>query len=314
MIENEKVEYEPEEGTVQFSFRFKNRQLTKQIGVKDAEDVAIVHLPLDAATRESVDTTAAATSISAENIAVEVVDGASVGANRASFELSGLSIAAVINNGKLDLQSGTNLNFKQVLGNAVYFGIVANTVKKQAHMDSNFATKALYGVDKDGVTSVSGNVTTGVYTANGGVYVIGSVPKGGTLQMDGKSNLVWCTEADKNKFKVEGTIETYPKEVLDAYVASMIRHVSTEAATIAGEKKCYDVNSIVINGQSFQNNKTIDITGCGAGTYYFDMTSYAQNGIDDLNIKKHANQTIVFNYPTSTSVTLKRFSLEQDGK
>ena len=313
-IENEKVEYEPEEGTVQFSFRFKNRQLTKQIGVKDAEDVAIVHLPLDAATRESVDTTAAATSISAENIAVEVVDGASVGANRASFELSGLSIAAVINNGKLDLQSGTNLNFKQVLGNAVYFGIVANTVKKQAHMDSNFATKALYGVDKDGVTSVSGNVTTGVYTANGGVYVIGSVPKGGTLQMDGKSNLVWCTEADKNKFKVEGTIETYPKEVLDAYVASMIRHVSTEAATIAGEKKCYDVNSIVINGQSFQNNKTIDITGCGAGTYYFDMTSYAQNGIDDLNIKKHANQTIVFNYPTSTSVTLKRFSLEQDGK
>ena len=78
------------------------------------------------------------------------------------------------------------------MGNAVYFGIVANTVNKQAHMDSNFATKVLNGA--------SGNVTTGAYTENGAVYLVASVPNGGVLEMDGKSNILWCPEENRNNF------------------------------------------------------------------------------------------------------------------
>ena len=55
-------------------------------------------------------------------------------------------------------EPGESVSYTEILGNAVYFGIVANTVNKQAHMDSNFATKVLNGA--------SGNVTTGAYTEN----------------------------------------------------------------------------------------------------------------------------------------------------
>ena len=37
---------------------------------------------------------------------------------------------------------------------------------------------------------------------------------------------------NRNNFKVKGTIETYPKETLDAYVDSMINHVSQKSTTI----------------------------------------------------------------------------------
>ena len=49
-------------------------------------------------------------------------------------------------------EPGESVSYTEILGNAVYFGIVANTVNKQAHMDSNFATKVLNGA--------SGNVTS----------------------------------------------------------------------------------------------------------------------------------------------------------
>lgn len=42
-------------------------------------------------------------------------------------------------------EPGESVSYTEILGNAVYFGIVANTVNKQAHMDSNFATKVLNG-------------------------------------------------------------------------------------------------------------------------------------------------------------------------
>ena len=194
-------------------------------------------------------------------------------------------------------EPGESVSYTEILGNAVYFGIVANTVNKQAHMDSNFATKVLNGA--------SGNVTTGAYTENGAVYLVASVPNGGVLEMDGKSNILWCPEENRNNFKVKGTIETYPKETLDAYVDSMINHVSQKSTTI-GNRNGYIVDNLA-------NSKTIDIENCEAGTYYFDMSNYAQYGIDDLKIKKKSNQVVVLNYPTSNKVTLKRFELVNDG-
>lgn len=85
----------------------------------------------------------------------------------------------------------------------------------------------------------------------------------------------------------------------------MINHVSQKSTTI-GNRNGYIVDNLA-------NSKTIDIENCEAGTYYFDMSNYAQYGIDDLKIKKKSNQVVVLNYPTSNKVTLKRFELVNDG-
>ena len=301
VIPGEMKEYQPEEGTVNISFEFKKKQLSEELNAEDTKDISIIHLPLDNEIKESVDTTADATAISADNVTVENVEGAAVSNNSVDFELSNFSVVAVtVNNGKLNIQPGTDMNFQDILGKAVYYGIVANTIRKQAHMDSNFATKTLYINGKE-------NVTTGAYTANGGVYVVASVNGSGVLAMDGKNNILWCTADDRDRFDVTGTVELYPSATLEAYVNSLIQNVTSKATAMAGYQS-YDVNSIVIDGQSFQNKREIDITDCEDGTYYFDMTPYA-GGIDELKVRKNPGQNVVFNYPNSTTVTLKRFTL-----
>ena len=305
-----KVEYQPAAGTVTIKFEFKNKQLTQELDIKDIDQVEIIHLPLVEEVRDSVNTTADATAISAEDVKVEPVNGANVSGDNANFELTNLSIVALTSsnvvNGKLQIAPGPNVDFKQVLGNAVYYGIVANEIIKDAHMDSNFATKSFTG---------TGNVTTGKFNNTGGVYVVASSKGEGTLTIDGKENILWCTEKNKNKFKVNGTVETYSQSTLDKYVNTLINHVSLISAKMAGYDS-YDVTSIEINNQSFENSKTIDITGCEAGTYYFDMTKFRHSSSSDLSIgyfpmdlqiKKNTNQTVVFNYPQSTTVNLTKF-------
>ena len=318
----EKVEYQPAAGTVTIKFEFKNKQLTQELDIKDIDQVEIIHLPLVEEVRDSVNTTADATAISAEDVKVEPVNGASVSGDNANFELTNLSIVALTSsnvvNGKLQIDSGPDVDFKQVLGNAVYYGIVANQITKKAHMDSNFATKSL---------TINGNenVTTGAYTKTGGVYVVASTMGSGILSMDGEQNILWCTEDNKNRFEVTGTIETYSQSTLEKYVDTLIAYVSKQTTMMAGYNS-YDVTTININNQSFENKKEIDITQCAPGTYYFDMTNFGHNQWnssddktkgyfpDDLKIKKKENQTIVFNYPSSKEVILKRFSLTNDEK
>ena len=317
-----KVEYQPAAGTVTIKFEFKNKQLTQELDIKDIDQVEIIHLPLVEEVRDSVNTTADATAISAEDVKVEPVNGANVSGDNANFELTNLSIVALTSsnvvNGKLQINSGPTVDFKQVLGNAVYYGIVANEITKKAHMDSNFATKSLTISGKE-------NVTTGAFTKTGGVYVVASTKGSGILSMDGEQNILWCTEDNKNSFDVTGTIETYSQSTLEKYVDTLIDYVSKQATMMAGYNS-YDVTTININNQSFENKKEIDITQCAPGTYYFDMTNFGHNQWDpsddktkgyfpdDLKIMKKEDQTIVFNYPSSKEVTLKRFSLTNGGK
>lgn len=81
-----KVEYQPAAGTVTIKFEFKNKQLTQELDIKDIDQVEIIHLPLVEEVRDSVNTTADATAISAEDVKVEPVNGANVSGDNANFE------------------------------------------------------------------------------------------------------------------------------------------------------------------------------------------------------------------------------------
>lgn len=69
-----KVEYQPEAGTVNIQITFKQEQLTDGLQAEEATDVAVEHLPLTDAIKNSADTTAAATNISAADVNVESVN------------------------------------------------------------------------------------------------------------------------------------------------------------------------------------------------------------------------------------------------
>ncbi len=95
-----------------------------------------------------MDTTADATDISAGNINVEVVSEAEVQleTEAADFDLNNFSLVAFVNVNGQELNPGTPQNYWSILGNAIYYGVTANTINKDAHMDTNFATKYLPAV------------------------------------------------------------------------------------------------------------------------------------------------------------------------
>lgn len=91
------VEVEPASGAVRIEMSFKKGQLTSALGATDSEDVSIIHLPLSRNVRDTVDSTARATSISADDIIVERPESARVelGANqKLDMTIDQLSIIA----------------------------------------------------------------------------------------------------------------------------------------------------------------------------------------------------------------------------
>ena len=93
------VEWEPTDGGhVDLSIQFKRDQLTEDLGVENAETVAITHLPVDSQVMEHYNTTREATDISADDIQPEAVDAVITSdAAELSFELSSLSTIAITN-------------------------------------------------------------------------------------------------------------------------------------------------------------------------------------------------------------------------
>ena len=98
VIEDELVEYQPADGMVNISISFKKKQLENGIDATSAEDVSVIHMPLVDSVKNSVNTTAEATDISASDIKVEEVDSnVAIKGEKIDFNLSDFSVTAVVN-------------------------------------------------------------------------------------------------------------------------------------------------------------------------------------------------------------------------
>ena len=300
VIPGEKEEYQPESGSVAISFVFKQNQLSEDLEAEQ-EDVSVVHLPLSQGIKEEIDTTSQATNISSGDVQVETVENSvnlagKGGTDQAQFSLSDFSVTAFVNNGPT-FTPGTSRSFRDILGDAVYYGITVEDLNKTGHMDTNFATNYFTG---------TGNVTAGAYTGNGaGVYVISDMSEGSDLPIDGKSTDVWCTDNIKDKITLinnnTGQKIVYKKETLTAYVSGLISHATDVSTAMASE----ETNAVTVD----MNNTVIDLKNYPAGTYYFDGDAIF-NGIQQggLKISKKDDQVVVFNFKSST-VNLKQFSV-----
>ncbi|MBR3316431.1 MAG: hypothetical protein IKG21_01235, partial [Atopobiaceae bacterium] len=94
-IEGEWIEVQLEEGRVQLSFEFKKAQLSEQIEAEDSSNIEINHLPLKDSVRASVDSTAEATNISADDVIVEAPITQSVDVDNESAQLSLSSLSPI---------------------------------------------------------------------------------------------------------------------------------------------------------------------------------------------------------------------------
>lgn len=164
-IEGEFEEYQPEAGAVQINFDFKAAQLSDGLGAEESEAVEVGHLPLVDSVRESVDSTEAATDISAADVKVESVDAAvNVDAETTSFAVDNLSVFYFkTDEGQKNTWSGTrSYTLSEVvnaLGETQDYAVYANTLVNSIHIEGNIkvGTLDIYG-NSSGVLNQDSNV------------------------------------------------------------------------------------------------------------------------------------------------------------
>ena len=143
------VEYEPNEGSVSVSVKFNNKQISEGLEATEDDDLTVVHLPLTEAVMEEVNSTSEATEITSEDISLEIYKEGSVSlendADVLSFETESFSITAVVKNTNNGEHTWEGTNYKSAteliegLGNAKYFGAVADTISGNSHFEGNVA-------------------------------------------------------------------------------------------------------------------------------------------------------------------------------
>ncbi len=309
------VEYQPEEGTVKVSIRFKNNQLTEQLNAEADSDITIIHLPLAEDVKSLTSTTAEATDITAADIYTDVVaDSASISSETADFTLRDFSVTAVYSNGQAILKPGPSNNYKSVLNKAVYYGLVANSMSVGGHMDTNLAVGTLEG---------SANVTAGAYTGdnNPGNFVVGDYISNGIFfesNKTGKPFVLFTTQSSLDRmntknmsYNTKGVVYNtdHSKSELQNYVKGLVSGVSSAELSALANTYGYDFEDIVVENKG---KYYLDITASGEGTFYINVNNSVKNPFseaDKLKIRKNENQIIVFNI-LNTDITMHKFSVD----
>lgn len=198
---------------------------------------------------------------------------------------------------------------RQILGDAVEFGIVADTYVQSGHTETNFAVNTFNGgfggIDVDGAGTTAIPFYAGSPT---GLWI-----SGGTL---GKVDLFIpenCDDVDRDHPAVEGTAHIRYNDGLDVSII----HMSSEDIgkyvnnlITSGRSKSTELarKTTVTPALSNANNKYLDFTQYPDGKTIYVNCDNIQNMIANggWNIIKLENQSIVFNL-SGTDVSIGEF-------
>ena len=205
---------------------------------------------------------------------------------------------------------GKTLTYRDVLGKAVNYGIVTNTLTLGGHVDTNFAAGSLEG-ERD--------ITVGKYTGehNPGNIIIGDIPS--------KKEGFWAYSSTEKPFVITTTAEAvkYIYKYRD-YVIYDIDHTSEElkqkvesmrtgtmSVALADESKYqYYTLSNLLDSDGYLNLKSYE-----DGTFYIkvdDSSIWRLEQAEGLKIKLNDNQNIVFYIP-NTNVSINKFNINEKG-
>jgi len=225
-------EIQPAEGFVSIEVHFKKNQITKDLGIEDAQDINVIHLSVS--DDASVNNMVAGTELTPEMITAETVEAKStVEEETVSFEATSFSIWAFNNDGNITVPEVSTDTFAaspfNVLtgefGQLANFGLVGfDSVAITTHTNSNIATEHLnlggqaMGTNKlssPGELSYIGTSITGGGTFNltdgnngGGTYndsviVLGSGINGTKIE-GAPGDRAWKFIVDNNLYNVNG--------------------------------------------------------------------------------------------------------------
>jgi Cu/Ag efflux protein CusF len=312
-ISGEKQEYEPTEGSVKISMSFKNKQLTNDI--KADNDVSIIHLSLSDDAKKNADTTAEAKDITSSDVKVQVVSSSTPittgSSDQVSYDLSSFSLVLYAGSGTADSPVGGTDTYLSILGQARFYGIVANEWT-QNEAETNAAVKV-----------INANAQTGTDMTNVATqpWIVGKI--NGELHFKQGSNAVdlWCTYDDTSKILNQTGKDIayhYASETdLDAAVDTLLstpKAASTAMANVSGKVQLDNSKYVTITKDESGNESDykIDLTSLPKGTYYVDSTEMNLTTNGNLHIFINNDQYIVFTNRSDT-VTLQQYDVTIGG-
>ena len=216
------------------------------------------------------------------------------------------------------------LDYIDILGNARYFGYVANEWTLNGDAETNGAVKK---ITNNGQQSGNDKVQYLSGEESRQPWYIGEVTGGNNLYLKVKGDDldVYTTQdmVDRKMIRF-GTAESDPRVTfhvtdradIDAYIDRMLDHADAMSTAMLSK------NSLKVDGSNFVPDSAtkleLDFTAYGPGTIYVSLDTVlggnktlrdvvATNG--GLTIKKNMDQTIVFN-TTATEVNLSQFNIK----
>lgn len=214
---------------------------------------------------------------------------------------------------EISIQTGTQRNFKDILGSATNFGIVANEATFKGHLESNFAIGKL--------NYEGSNVQMSKNEGGGAGYnYIGEFVGSSQLQIGLNGNaggsVVYAGKGAEGKLTTDNSdllidYDTYTEAQIKKIVKDMVDTIKTTSTTL------YNENSVpysAVTDISTSGNQYTDINiakyGKDAGTYYVsfqpgEFNTFMSNPNRRITIRE--DQNIVLNVP-DTNVDFRQFT------
>lgn len=209
--------------------------------------------------------------------------------------------------------------FKQVLGKAVNFGIVANHYEQANDLQSNFATNKYSKIDNHGIHSdLTGQ---GNHAGNYWITSTDASSINFTGNLDSEyyvTNSVAPSISDKSKIHIVSE-----KQLLDD-VNGLIGTALNNGKDLANQQTVSVEPSKQSDGKVLDTSATLDTTKIDADVIYVDGDKAANYPFDNgdngtkyvnflelgrLTVTKKANQTIVFNFTGNTKNNTSQLTL-----
>ncbi|MBP5492088.1 MAG: hypothetical protein J6Y08_04520, partial [Clostridiales bacterium] len=218
-----------------------------------------------------------------------------------------------------DYDSASSVNYSTIMGRAVDYGIVSESIYLPGHMETTFATK-MYKTDpsKNCDVDLAGTAPAQFIIADiapGSNAIFGQTAGAGMqFVFDTTPELV---EGGRYVFNSEYNGETlfrlYDKDQLDDAVQSLIDKMKRESGKFAA-KDSFDGDEIA----TFNGVKaTIDLSdeSFKNSTIYIDINpgsklETAMQTCDGILVKKHPNTNVVFNVRSTGSVVMHQYKVQ----
>ena len=200
------------------------------------------------------------------------------------------------------VSTSNDYNYQSILGSGIYFGITAKTITQKNDLQTNFATKTFIHEGHSITPNLSGGST--------GSFYVGKVDSDIIINTNKEMPYTQIFTPDTDKVIKHGAekvnVRELDKATIDSFVDGIIDDAKITSRNLADNPNTFSPrpnseSKLTIDTTSFGNNDTIYFDGD-------DLIAYINKG--DFTIKKKTNQVIVFNFDSTSSITLPQYNVE----